>query len=300
MISLEAKKLANKEALIAIMDANAEYDGNTIIPNVTAKEFNQIQTGKAGLYDITFSIVNGKGASKTVKLTVLEDGSEITPDGKGYVYAENKQITQADAKTLENKEELIKLMNVSASYDGKIITPKVTAKNFTEIKTGTIGIYDIRFSIQEGNGKLKSVQTNKDVKLTIMSDESVTTPDGKGNVSAMNAEISVSNAKGLTSKEDLVSVMKATASYDGVSIVPAVQVADFATINQGKLGTYDVTFSIENGQKAEVSVELKVVSDEVIVKPELDDTGILSTLGIYGSMFVIVGCVYTIKKRRLS
>ena len=292
--SSEAKKIVTLDELITLMEARATYDGGVIIPNITANEFAQIQAGKIGIYDVTFDIEFGGNVSKTVKLSVIEDDSVATPDDLGSVYAINKQITSTKAKSLKNKEALTELMRARATYDGSVIIPLVTSEDFKTINTGTVGIYDITFSIKEGNG------VSKIVKLTVMHDDSVTTPDGKGHVYANDAEITSSQAKKLTSESDLISVMKATSAYDGIAIVPTVEAPEFKTIKSGQVGSYDVSFNINEVDTATTNVKLKVIKDEVIVNPEIEDTSILSTILLYLITLVIVASIYISRQRRVS
>ena len=292
--SLDAQKITSIEELISIMSASAIYDGTIITPNVTAEEFAEIQAGTIGIYDVTFDITEGNGTSKTVKLSVIEDDAVVTPDDLGSIYAINKQITSKKAKSLKNKESLIDLMNAKGTYDGSVVTPIVTAEDFKTIKAGTVGIYDITFSIKEGNG------ASKTVKLTVTHDDAVITPDGKGYVYASDTEITSSQAKKLANKKDLINAMNVSAAYDGISVIPTVEAKDFNTIKEGQIGTYDVSFSINEGDTATSNVKLKVVKDEVIVKPEIEGTSILSTVLIYLTIAVMAISVYIRRQRRLS
>ena len=292
--STNAKQIATIDELIKLMGSRATYNGEVVTPNVIANEFAQIQAGTIGIYEVTFNITEGNGASKTVKFSVIEDEAVITENDIGSVYAKNKQITSTEAKSLENKESLIELMSARATYDGSIIAPKVTTEEFKIINDGTIGIYDVTFSITEGNG------ASKTVKLVVMHDDSVVTPDSKGHVYANDTEITSSQAKKLTNESELIRVMNSSAAYDGIAIVPTVEATEFNAIKIGQVGTYDVVFSINEGDAATTNVKLKIVKDEVITNPEIGDTSILATIAIYVSATIIVVCIYTLRKRKLS
>ena len=107
-------------------------------------------------------------------------------------------------------------------------------------------------------------------------------------------------SKKLANKKDLIKVMNASAAYDGISVIPTVEAKEFNTIKEGQIGTYDVSFSINEGDTATSNVKLKVVKDEVIVKPEIEDTSILSTVLIYLTIAVMAISVYIRRQRRLS
>ena len=292
--STKAKEFKDKDELIKLMDAKASYDGSKVVPIVNTIEFDKIKAGTIGIYDISFSISEGGGATKICILTIIDDDAVVTPDEKGSVFAKNKQITSTNAKQIATIDELIKLMGSRATYNGEVVTPNVIANEFAQIQAGTIGIYEVTFNITEGNG------ASKTVKLVVMHDDSVVTPDSKGHVYANDTEITSSQAKKLTNESDLIRVMNSSAAYDGIAIVPTVEATEFNAIKIGQVGTYDVVFSINEGDAATTNVKLKIVKDEVITNPEIGDTSILATIAIYVSATIIVVCIYTLRKRKLS
>ena len=260
--STKVKEIEAKDELIKLMNAQSNYNGEVIIPNVSSKEFEKIKAGIIGIYDVEFYITEGEGASKTTKLSIIEDEAIITPDDVGSVYAKNNQVTSKRAKEIRTIDELIKLMNAEATYNGQVIIPKISLKEFEKIQAGIVGIYDVAFNIIEGDG------ASKTVKLSVIEDDAVTTLDNLGSVYAINKQITSTKAKSLKNKEDLIELMSVRATYDGSVIKSIVTVEDFKIINVGTIGIYDITFGITKEQEANKTVKLSVLNDDYTIIPD--------------------------------
>ena len=310
ILDTDAVNITVKEELVDIMGAIGSYKDALVVPSIFMDDlqFANVQSGTPGVYDVTFSVdIDGNDQTLEdndmilVKLTVL--GGEITPDNKGYVDANNTIIYDTVASTIASKEELVGIMNATAAYGENILSPAVILSDeiFSSIKAGTAGVYEVSFAIDVDNN-VNTINDNasKTVYLTV-SGGSVT-PDLKGYVDANDTTIQGVDAKQIASKEELVSIMNATAAYGSEVIIPNVDVdaKTLANIKNGVSGVYDVSFKIDydNNEStlydnavasAKLSIdnlELPVPEVEEDPKPEekpqpeenLTDTGIIGNV----------------------
>lgn len=267
----DAQALADQNALIGVNKATVLLaDGTSATPNVSAASFASIKAGTLGTYDVTYSYGSGSdAASKTVKVTVVKDGSVISPNEDVSLYAENGFIKQADAKALASKDALIPYNNAEVVLlDGSKPKPTVdvSSSEWLAINIGTVGSYDVLYSYGSGSNAV-----NKRVKITVIKDGSEISPNEEVSLYASNAFIQSSDAKKLVNKEQLRTYNKALVTLvDGSTANPTVNVSaqDWLAIQQGKIGSYDVLYSYGSGQ-SEVNkiVKIVVVADNPEISP---------------------------------
>ena len=325
IMDTEAKKIAVKDELVQVMKAKGAYGVNEITPTVTLADqaLVAIQAGKAGIYEVTFSIDADNNsetlednASITVKLMVLS--GSVTPDGKGYVNAFDTVIKKDKAQTIASKDELVQVMNATGGYDFNEIVPTVTLTDeaLVAIQAGTIGFYEVTFSIDADNN-VSTTNDNAQITKTLSVIGGSVTPDDKGFVIAEDTFIMDTEAKKIAVKDELVQVMKAKGAYGVNEITPTVTLADQALsdIKSGKSGIYEVAFSIDADNNPEtlednaaITVKLMVLSGSVTpdgkgfvdasnkilnkkealkIKEKSDLTKILDAKGAYGTSEII-------------
>ncbi|MDF9825286.1 hypothetical protein M2475_001744 [Breznakia sp. PF5-3] len=240
----QAKALNTKEDLIPYNEASVRLlDGTTPAPSVAVSvgDWSLINSGKEGSYNVTYSYGT---VSKTVKITVVKDGSEESEDKTATLYAKNAFITVSDAKKVSNKTQLIpynKAEVVLASGDKKVPDVTISNDDLLAISAGTIGGYNVLYSY--GSGKQ---QVQKMVKIVVIADDPIISEDESVALSANDEEIDDAAAKKLTSRNELIDISNAVVTFDdGTTQAPTLAVADedWDAIRSGKLGTYSLTYS---------------------------------------------------------
>ncbi|MDD8049331.1 MAG: hypothetical protein PHH04_07015 [Thomasclavelia sp.] len=244
----EAKALNTKTDLIAYNDASVTLnDGTSPKPNVTIStaDWVDVKDGVEGTYSVTYSYTTAHGTlSKTVSITVVKDGSIISPDKTASIYAKDGFITVSQAKALAAK-------NGVAPYNSAVVTvadgthpdPTVTITDgdWLLIKKGTEGNYTIMYTYGSGTSAVE-----KSVNLTVIDDDAVISKDGQYALSAVDGSISNDDAKKLNSKSDLIPYNEVkVVKVDGTTYTPTVNLSSssFADIKDGQLGDYSVTYS---------------------------------------------------------
>lgn len=244
----DAVKLASANDLISLHNATVTLaDGTSVAPQVSAPTFASIKAGTLGAYSVTYSYGNGANmASKTVLVHVVKDGSVISPDKEASLYAENGFIKQSEAKALGSKNGLIAYNNAEVTLaDGSKVAPTITVggSEWLAISNGIVGSYSVLYEYGSGVNAV-----HKQVKVTVIKDEDVISPDKKVSLSAESVEISESEAKALTGEQNLVALNKASVALsDGSITTPNISVANYVSIKAGIVGTYPVTYSYGSG-----------------------------------------------------
>ncbi|MDF9825827.1 hypothetical protein, partial [Breznakia sp. PM6-1] len=256
----QANGLANKDALLdATKAVVTKVDGTTDKPKLSDTEYALVKNATTAK-TVTLNYSYGSGATlveKSVVVTITDDGSQTSVNAKDAI------IKVSEAQALANKEALINVNSATATAGGTSVTPVVTASDFTTIKAGTLGSYNVTYSYGSGTG-LKSTT----VKVTVVADENEISNDRSNALSAKDAFISVAEAKALANKEALITVNDAkVTSADGSNPTPVVTAMTFTTIKAGTLGSYNVTYSYGSGASA-VSKTVKVtVKDSIEENP---------------------------------
>lgn len=255
--SSQAKKVTSADDLKTIMNASATYtDGSAVDASnikVTTNDLDKIQSGTPGSYNVTFTYTDKNGQSISVMrvLTVYGD-PEIT--------AKDTTVDGDKARTLTDKTDLITVMDaIATKSDGTTATPSsVTCKDYDKIKKGVPGKYDVTFTY-----------TDKDTGKTVTTTKTLTVK-GNDTITGEDKTIESIKAKTLSSKDDLISLMNAkVTNYAGASEKPTqVICADFANIQKGIAGTYQVTFIYtdpDSGEVVSVTKTLTVTAQPSIV-----------------------------------
>lgn len=182
--------------------------------------------------------------------------------------AQDGFIKQSDAKALGTASDLKAYNNVSAGLgDGTTVSTTVAATEFSAIKAGTLGSYDVTYS-----ATYNGVTKNEAVKLNVIQDDAVISPDDTFALYADDTFITASDAKKLTNKESLIPLNKATVLLaNGNSATPVVATSSFANIQSGKIGNYKVQYSYGTGSnEVTKDVSLNVVKDGSVISPNND------------------------------
>ena len=245
-----AKKIKAESELANIMGAKGtDTDGTplNITPEVAPEDFSKIRAGTEGEYIIKFTAttVKGEKVSTSATLIIKEFTLENQQGQVAFISANNKLLTTSGVtgkvKTLDDLKDL---MEVKATVSGKdaLAEVKVSATDDAELLKGTVGSYEVTFEIK-GKDAFNSAKTT--VILTVVSDDTPITPDGKGFLTATNFLITTDEANKITSLNDYITIHSVQGTYDGNNVLIDVNVPDNVKIVAGAIGIFDVNFTLD-------------------------------------------------------
>ena len=243
-----AKKINDVSALVNMMAAKGtNVDGTPLSVEASTADFAAIQAGTEGDYIINFTAQTAKGetVSTTATLTIKVFALEEQQGQVAFINANNKLLTTTGTtEKVKSLDDLKTVMGVTATVSGKdaLAQVTVTATKEAELLKGTPGTYEVTFEIK-GKDQYTSAKTT--VILTVVSDDTPITPDGKGYLSATNFLITTDEAKKITSSKDYKTIHSATGSYDGSNAFITATVADNSKIVNGYQGIFDVKFTLD-------------------------------------------------------
>ena len=274
-------------------EADAWYlDGHTPKPtiNVNEVQLNAIKAAKdVGVMDLTFTVADDAKATRTVKVSIYDDNTVISPDESKFLHAKDFTITDQEAKVLTEATAKDKAGVKAWNADGTDLTPnvKVDATQLAKIKEGVVGVHPLKFAV---DGLEKTVNVNVTDKNTICGDNvCLTAKSFKLKLNTETASLTADSAK---------TKAEADAWYlDGHTPKPTINV-DEAQLNAIKaakeVGVMDLTFTVADDAKATGTVARTVkvsiyddnttivlpgldnkpgTPDDVVVKPKPDQNG---------------------------
>ena len=246
-------------------EADAWYlDGHTPKPtiNVNEAQLNAIKaTTKAGVMDLTFTVADDPNATRTVKVTILDNS--VRPDNV-FLAAYNFTITDEEAKALTEAAAKQKARVNAFQPDGTNLTSNVVvdAAQLAKIKEGVAGGYPLKFSI--------AGVVEKTVTVTV-TDEYTVVGD-KAAIRAKNFKLKL-NAETASLTADIAKdKAEADAWYlNGHTPKPTINV-DEAQLNAikaaNKVGVMDLTFTVADDAKATRTVKVNIYDDNTTISPD--------------------------------
>lgn len=270
-----AQKIKDVSELVNIMAAKGtDVGGAPLDVTASTADFAAIQAGTEGVYTINFTAETAKGetVSTTATLTIRAFKLEEQQGQVAFINANNKLLTTTGTTDkVKSLDDLKTVMGVKATVSDKdaLAQVTVTATKEAELLKGTPGTYEVTFEIK-GKDQYTSAKTT--VVLTVVSDDTPITPDGKGYLSATNFLVTTDEAKKITSSKDYNTIHSATGSYDGQNTLITATVADNAKIVNGYQGIFDVKFTLDGDG------DITTKDDQVSVTKKL--TVVYDTKGI--------------------
>ena len=165
-------------------EADAWYlDGHTPKPtiNVDEAQLNAIKAANnVGVMDLTFTVADNTKATgtvaRTVKVTIYDDNTEITPDK--FLHAKDFTITDEEAKALTESTAKDKAGVKAWNVDGTDLTPNVAVDpaQLAKIKEGVAGAYPLKFTV-DGLEKTVNVTVTTNTIILPGLDNKPGTPD---------------------------------------------------------------------------------------------------------------------------
>lgn len=263
----QAKALTSQTDMIPYNSASVILkNGTHVQPNVTTTSWVAINAGIEGTYPVTYSYGSGSDyVSKTVDLTVTKG---ITPPSHDFaLYARNGFIYKTLAQSLGVQTDMIPYNDAYVTLkEGSYLDPQVATSFWSQIKAGTLGSYDVTYAYTQASESLSTT-----VKLNVIEDDSIISPNQDFAIFAKSGIIQQSDAQALLNRNELIPYNKATVTLsDGTSDTPVVTTTSWLAIRAGILGTYPVTYSYGSGSnETSKTVNLRVVPDGD-VSPEKD------------------------------
>ena len=163
-------------------EADAWYlDGHTPKPtiNVDEAQLNAIKAAtEVGVMDLTFTVADDAKATRTVKVSIYDDNTEIAPDDSKFLNAKNFTIADQEAKVLTEATAKTKAGVKAWNADGTDLTANVNvdAAQLAEIKKGVAGVYPLKFSV-DGLEKTVNVTVTSTTIILPGLDNKPGTPD---------------------------------------------------------------------------------------------------------------------------
>ncbi|MFV0395286.1 MAG: hypothetical protein ACK5LC_12975, partial [Coprobacillaceae bacterium] len=258
-----AKALGTKEELISLNQAQVYLsEGGTATPLVNAPGFADMQAGTVGTYDVTYSYgSDSKFVSKTVYVTVVKDGSDISDNNKVSLYAKDGFIIESEAKALTQCSQLAPYNSAEVTHangDKEIPNVSLDSTPWNAIKLGTLGTYNIAYMYGSGD-----TEVIKNANLTIISDDSIISNDGKTSLVANDVDIYQEDAKKIVDENDVIDLAGAEVTLsDGSKVKPEVVIDNLDDLKAGVVGDYEITFKYGEGDSAvEKTITITVTED---------------------------------------
>jgi hypothetical protein len=246
---------------------------NASTQTIAAADWSAIQAGTEGQYDVKYAVRTKADpaktdASQTAYVVIMPDGSNIDNGKVAAVHASGITLTATDAKAL-TKEALFgsSYNKVTAVKNGSLVSPgdisstltqTISDADWTAIKAGTAGSYDITYTVPGTSAKMTA-------KVTVVPDSAAIASDTGDAVQAGSYITTSSAAKSdFAGKTSDILYGTSSAGYNHVIIdqansiltdssTPArknasaqtfAKTTDWAAIQEGKAGQYDVTYAV--------------------------------------------------------
>jgi len=271
--SNEYNRVIIDQSNIILTDSSASTRQVASEQTITAADWSAIQAGTEGQYDVKYAVrtkadSTKTDASQTAHVVIMPDGSSIDNGKAAAVHASGITLTATNAKTLTkaalfgssyNKVTAVKNGSLVKSGDlSSTLTQTIADADWTAIKAGTEGSYDITYTVPGTSAKMTA-------KVTVVPDSAAIASDTGDAVQAGSYITTSSAAKSdFAGKTSDILYGTSSAGYNHVFIDQAnailtdsstpdrkdastqtfAKTTDWAAIQEGKAGQYDVTYAV--------------------------------------------------------
>ena len=269
------------------LDGVSAYDNEDKKIELTKENIvsNDVNTEKAGTYEVTYKVTDSQGATvtKTIKVTVNPRQEVIN----------HVPVIKAEDKVLTVGDKFNPLEGVSA-YDDEDKDIKLTEANviFNNVNTKKAGTYEVTYKVTDSQG----ATVTKTIKVTVNPRQEVI-----NHVPVIKAEDKVLTVG------DKFNPLEGVSAYDDedkdIKLTEANVI--FNNVNTKVAGTYEVTYKVTDSEGATVTKTIKVTvnpkqnnednSNNSIDK--LPNTGAVNTLPLF-SLASILGGISLLFKRK--
>ncbi len=239
-------------------------------------------SGKSGIHTVTYSVTDSdnKTTTKEVQVFIGDHTTTGGENGAPYISAPNKVFEETDVVTNgTGANGLLKDVIAFDEEDGEI-TDDIQITKVNDVATGNAasmisgkpGIYAVTYSVKDSDGKTATNVAEVLVK-------GPTTSGGENGAPYINAPNKVYDKSDIvTNGADAKGLLKDVTAFDEedgtitgavtITMVDGVATNDAASVLSGKLGTYQVTYSVTD---SDAKVTTRTV--EVLVKDQTTEGG---------------------------
>ncbi|MGG7177953.1 immunoglobulin-like domain-containing protein [Clostridium paraputrificum] len=210
---------------------------------------NNVKTDKAGVYTVTYMVVDSQGAKaiKTITVTVNPKFSLINSAPK--IEANNKTIFVGD-----KFDDTVALKDVTAEdkEDGNLTSEIKVIEN--NVDTSKAGVYTVKYSVTDSKG----ATTTKEITVVVLQkmEQINHVPEIKANDKIIRLGDEFNPLEGVSAYD-----------YEDENITSSIKVV-YNNVNSNKEGQYKVKYSVSDSEGATVTKEITVTVKKDIVLAE--------------------------------
>ena len=197
---------------------------------------NEVDTGKAGTYEVTYKVTDSQGASSTKTILVTVNPKMESLNEVPTIKAEDKTITVGD------KFDVKKDVSATDKEDGDLTDKIEVVKN--DVDTTKPGTYEVTYKVTDSKGASKK----KTIKVTV--NPKMETLNEVPTIKAEDKTITVGDT--FDAKKDVTA--KDTEDGDLTDKIEVVK----NDVDTTKSGTYEVTYKVTDSKGASTTKTIRV------------------------------------------
>ena len=248
---------------------------------------NEVDTTKAGKYEVTYKVTDSKGASRTKTITVTVNPKMEVLNAIPTIKAEDKTITVGD--TFDSKADV----TASDVEDGDITDKIEVLKN--EVDTTKAGKYEVTYKVTDSKGasRTKTITVTVNPKMEPLNEAPT--------IDVTDKEITVGD------KFDPKDGVTAKDTEDG-DLTDKIEILK-NTVDPSKPGVYEVTYKVTDSKGASCTKTIKVTVKEKAPAPSKDNdkttvvkTGDSTNVGAVIALLAVSGIALLalLKRKKVS
>ena len=197
---------------------------------------NEVDTGKAGTYEVTYKVTDSQGASSTKTILVTVNPKMESLNEVPTIKAEDKTIT------VEDKFDVKKDVTATDKEDGDLTDKIEVVKN--EVDTTKPGTYEVVYKVTDSKGasKKKTIKVTVNPKMEALNEVPT--------IKAEDKTITVGDT--FDAKKDVTA--KDTEDGDLTDKIEVVK----NDVDTTKSGTYEVTYKVTDSKGASTTKTIRV------------------------------------------
>ena len=231
----------------ADVTATDEEDGNLTDKIEVLK--NEVDTTKAGKYEVTYKVTDSKGASRTKTITVTVNPKMEVLNAIPTIKAEDKTLTVGD--TFDPKADV----TATDEEDGNLTDKIEVLKN--EVDTTKAGKYEVTYKVTDSKG------ASRTKTITVTVNPKIETLNEAPTIDVTDKEITVGD------KFDPKDGVTAKDKEDG-NLTDKIEILK-NTVDPSKPGVYEVTYKVTDSKGASCTKTIKVTVKEKAPAPSKDN-----------------------------
>ena len=231
----------------ADVTATDEEDGNLTDKIEVLK--NEVDTTKAGKYEVTYKVTDSKGASRTKTITVTVNPKMEVLNAIPTIKAEDKTLTVGD--TFDPKADV----TATDEEDGNLTDKIEVLKN--EVDTTKAGKYEVTYKVTDSKG------ASRTKTITVTVNPKMETLNEAPTIDVTDKEITVGD------KFDPKDGVTAKDKEDG-NLTDKIEILK-NTVDPSKPGVYEVTYKVTDSKGASCTKTIKVTVKEKAPAPSKDN-----------------------------